>query len=368
MACPIRPEAFQRDEFGPVVTRPAYASGAAKRVACAAVLLAVCAAGRAHTAAAGTDTKQPTDNLYDTRFVSASDGWAVGAFGTIVRTRDGGISWHQQVSHTFEQLYGVDFADAQNGWVVGRSGLILHSSNGGEIWEIQTAPSDHHFFKVKALDAQHAWIVGDWGAMLSTHDGGKSWDDHTLTRDIILNSEAWPDADHGWIVGEAGAILATSDGGQTWTDQTSGVEKTLFGVCFTDAQHGWACGLDGLILRTADGGHSWQLQHGDAAVSALEQVGFKEASDNPSLYDIALAGKIGYAVGDNGGVFASDDGGDTWHRKEMPAAANLRWIRAVSLVKGTHGQFVGANGLTVGVAADQISLPQKDEHAAALAH
>jgi photosystem II stability/assembly factor-like uncharacterized protein len=305
-----------------------------------------------------------TDNLYGARFVSADDGWAVGGFGTVYRTRDGGVSWRQQATHTIEHLYGVDFADAQHGWVVGRSGTILHTDNGGDTWEAQKAGSEQHLFSVKAIDPQHAWAIGDFGTILATHDGGQQWENHTMTRDIILNGQAWLDTTHGWIVGEGGTIVATSDGGATWTDQTSDVTKTLFGVCFVDAQNGWAAGLDGLILHTQDGGQTWQAQHGEKEVGALEQVGFAEALGNPSLYDVAVSGKYGYAVGDVGGVFVSEDGGATWQRKELPSAFGLRWIRAASLANGAHGVLVGANGLTIRVAGGQVQLPAAEPGAA----
>lgn len=334
-----------------------------RRTAGVAILLAVSALALSRAAAAPHAGIRITDNLYDTRFISVDDGWAVGAFGTIVRTRDGGDSWRPQVSHTVENLFGVDFVDAQHGWIVGRSGMILHTNDGGDTWEAQPTGIDRHLFKVKALDPQRAWVIGDWGTMLATHDGGKTWENRTLDRDIILNGETWPDGQHGWVVGEGGTILVTSDGGTTWSDQKSGVEKSLYGVTFPDPQHGWAVGIDGLILRTADGGQTWQLQHGNTEVGALDQVGVAEAFGNPSLYDVAVAGTYGYAVGDIGAVFFSGDGGSTWQRKEMPGEWSLRWIRSVSLVSGTHGAFVGANGLVGRVAKDQVRLPEKEDHA-----
>lgn len=309
-----------------------------------------------------------TDNLYGTHLVDADNGWAVGAFGTIFRTRDGGNSWRPQVSHTTEQLFSVSFADAQHGWITGRSGLILHSSDGGEVWQPQKSGTDRHLFTIRAIDAQRAWAVGDWGTILSTRDGGATWDNRSLDRDVILNGECWPDPTHGWLVGEAGAILNTSDGGQSWTEQASGVEKTLFGVFFTDLQHGWTVGLDGIILRTVDGGQSWQVQQGSTEVGALEQVGFQEALGNPSLYDIVVVGKYGYAVGDIGTVLASEDGGATWKRKDMPVEWSLRWIRAVSLVSGTHGALVGASGLAIRIVGDQVKLPEEEGHAAEATH
>jgi photosystem II stability/assembly factor-like uncharacterized protein len=334
----------------------------------AATLVALCLVVVSAAAAVPHGGARITDNLYDTKFVNAEDGWAVGAFGTIVRTQDGGKSWYPQVSHTVEHLYGVDFADVRNGWVCGRSGLILHTTDGGDTWESQRSGSEKHFFKVQALDKQRAWVVGDWGAIFATHDGGKTWEDHTLTRDVILNSQSWPDPEHGWIVGEAGAIFATQDGGATWTEQTSGVQKTLFGVTFADVQRGWAVGLDGLILHTTDGGQSWQPQHGDTQVGALEQVGFAEALDNPSLYDVAMAGQLGYAVGDIGCVYTSEDGGNTWQKKNVAGDWGLHWMRAVSMVNGTHGGVVGADGLFLRIEGTQIAAPQKERHATETVH
>ena len=341
-----------------------HAGRAAVLVCRIAALVVLCTLASSPVAAAPHGGVRITDSLYGTRFLDAQNGWTVGGFGTIFHTTDGGATWHLQMSHTVEQLFSVDFVDLQHGWVVGRTGIILHTADGGETWERQSTGSDKHLFKVAALDPQHAWAIGDWGVLLTTHDGGTTWENRSLSRDVILNSMAWSDPRHGWIVGEAGTILATGDGGSTWTDQKSGVEKTLFGVSFTDARHGWAVGLDGLILRTADGGQTWQVQHGDTEVSALDQVGVKEARDNPSLYDVAVAGRYGYAVGDNGSVFASEDGGQTWQRKDVPVETNLRWIRAVSLVSGTHGLLVGANGLTMGIAADQLHVIEHRDHAA----
>jgi photosystem II stability/assembly factor-like uncharacterized protein len=315
-----------------------------------------------------------TDHLYGTRFINADEGWAVGAFGSIFRTRDGGHTWRPQVSRTFEQLFSVDFTDHDHGWIVGRSGLILHTRNGGDTWETQASGSDRHLFKVAAISRERAWAIGDWGAILATRDGGKTWTNHSLTRDVILYGESWPDGEHGergergWIVGEAGAILMTSDGGATWTDQPSGVDKTLFGVFFADAQRGWATGLDGLILRTQDGGQTWQVQRGNPEVSELEQVGFAEALGNASLYDVAVAGALGYAVGDIGTVFVSTDGGATWARKDVPAEWSLKWIRDVSLASAGRGAFVGANGLAIRIDGDHIELPEKESHAAQTPH
>jgi photosystem II stability/assembly factor-like uncharacterized protein len=308
-----------------------------------------------------------SDHLYGARLISAQEGWVVGNFGSIYHTIDGGASWRPQVSNSTEQLYSVDFADTKHGWIVGRSGLLLATTDGGESWRPQTSGTANHLFEVKALDAAHVWVVGDWGTVLYTSDGGKTWQNRSLQRDVILNGLSWADAQHGWIVGEAGAILTTTDGGNTWTEQHSGVEKTLFGVFFETPQRGWATGIDGLILATTDGGQTWQVQNGQAQVGELEQVGFADTIGNPSVYDVAVAGQYGYAVGENGTVFVSQDGGSSWQRGSLPGDSSLRWLRAIALVPGTHGLFVGGDGLTVRVAGLQMTSGN-DEHASQAIH
>jgi len=331
---------------------------AAERVVVALVVAVVLTfAGRALAAGVATGNRI-IDHLYATSLVDRNTGWIAGAFGMIARSRDGGKTWQVQASGTVEHFFDIDFCDTSHGWAVGRSGMIAHTSDAGETWQPQVSATEHHLFSVKALSPQRAVAVGDWGTIVSTRDGGKTWAAQSIDRDVILNAQAWPDAQHAWVVGEAGTVLVSGDGGTTWQDQQTGVEKTLFGAFFKDAQQGWIVGLDGIILRTTDGGASWQAQHGDTSVGALEQVGAKAGVENPSLYDIALAGQIGYAVGEGAAVFLSEDGGSTWQRKPVPAAANLRWIRSVSLVPGTHGMLVGANGLRITAAGSQLSLPE----------
>jgi len=71
--------------------------------------------------------------LFGVHFADARTGWAVGARGTIVATRDGGATWDRgsgwapQQSGTDKALFGVHFADARTGWAVGDGGTMLRA-------------------------------------------------------------------------------------------------------------------------------------------------------------------------------------------------------------------------------------------------
>jgi len=64
-------------------------------------------------------------------FVDANTGTAVGDFGTILRTTDGGATWTLQISGTTNNLWGVSLVDANIGTVVGYYGTILRTTTGG---------------------------------------------------------------------------------------------------------------------------------------------------------------------------------------------------------------------------------------------
>ncbi len=64
---------------------------------------------------------------------------AVGDFGTILRTTDGGTTWTLQRSGSDNSLLAVCFVNADTGWAVGRRGTILHTIDGGATWVPQSS-------------------------------------------------------------------------------------------------------------------------------------------------------------------------------------------------------------------------------------
>jgi len=70
-------------------------------------------------------------------------------------------------------------------------------------------------------------------------------------------------------VGERGHVLYSDDSGRTWTQARVPVDVMLTAVWFTDARRGWAVGHDGMIVASADGGENWQLQRDGIAAQQL---------------------------------------------------------------------------------------------------
>jgi photosystem II stability/assembly factor-like uncharacterized protein len=79
-------------------------------------------------------------------------------------------------------------------------------------------------------------------------------------------------------VGERGHVLYSDDSGRTWTQASVPVSVLLTAVWFADAHRGWAVGHDGMIIATADGGASWELQRdGIAAQEVINRESLEAA-------------------------------------------------------------------------------------------
>jgi photosystem II stability/assembly factor-like uncharacterized protein len=97
-------------------------------------------------------------------------GWAVGEYGTVLRTQDGGTAWIQMRNvPTPTWLRGVRFIDERHGWAVGSYETVLKTENGGKSWAHQKIPTPRRLFglpmayeSVRFGDAE-GWIVGQYG-------------------------------------------------------------------------------------------------------------------------------------------------------------------------------------------------------------
>ncbi len=103
--------------------------------------------------------------------------------------------------------------------------------------------------------------------------------------------------------------------------------ETLNAVSFVDTHHGCAVGSNGTVLCTQDGGVRWNPQQSNAD-TALSGVQFVDAQH-------------GWAVGDDGGIITTQDGGDTWQTQMSSTTHDLK---AVTFVDTQRGWAVGYNG------------------------
>lgn len=267
--------------------------------------------------------------------------WAVGYWGTALRSEDAGATWSRAETHTSETLYGVDFADALHGWAVGAYGLLLRSSDGGRSWVRQASGVDTHLFAVSAVSETEAWAVGDLGVVLHVRDG-TTWHRVELPEDVfgdeeppdrIFNGVRFSDPEHGFLVGEFGTRLRSDDGGETWRSATAPEgappELYLYGIDTDGPQRAAAAGLAGSVLVTSDGGVVWEARH---------------TGSSAPMYDVAWTPDGGVAVGDRGEIYLTRDGGASWISPQHPRL--FRWLIAVRADAGVL-YAVGEKGVVL---------------------
>ncbi|HZX95884.1 MAG TPA: YCF48-related protein [Myxococcales bacterium] len=81
----------------------------------------------------------------------------------------------------------------------------------------------------------------------------------TLSARRLLNAAVFAG---GRIVaaGQRGHVVFSDDKGKTWTQAEVPVSSDLTALSFPSSQRGWAVGHDGVVLATTDGGRSWTRQ------------------------------------------------------------------------------------------------------------
>jgi photosystem II stability/assembly factor-like uncharacterized protein len=152
--------------------------------------------------------------LTDVRFIDEQRGYAVGEFGLILRTEDGGRTFKRQASCTDKLLYGVAVIDAERALAVGADGAVLETKD-GRTWTVLPSGTSEHLFGVYA-DAQRALVVGAAGTVLTRQGSEPLREAKTNVHTWLVS--AWLDErGQGVIVGGRASVLRTQDGGKTQT-------------------------------------------------------------------------------------------------------------------------------------------------------
>jgi len=325
---------------------------------------------------------QPMHALH---FNDTNEGWAVGDWGLIVHTTDGGQSWKRQESGVGNWLGGVQFVDADTGWAIGSAGTILHTADGGLTWGIQSSPVAVDLCGLSFVDSQRGWI-GLPDGVLRTTDGGTNWIKVGSGVPAQVLDLQFLDENNGVLISNSGSpsgghILRTTDGGITWVPTTCSRPGSVFSCekhfqalhfpppspparggseRFGVAVGGW---VNPQFYLTNDGGASWVQQETDITFAKPESVYFLDENNGWAVgscdylrtndgghtwtkLDDLCAGDIqfvtastGFAAGKgNFGIRLSTDGGDTWSRPDCFDDARLY---GVSFVNSSEGWAVG---------------------------
>ncbi len=187
--------------------------------------------------------------------------WAVGHDGVILHSADGGLNWEVQRTDLWvapsddaefdpqagAPLLDVLFVDAQNGFAIGAYSLLLRTRDGGASWEklsLNAAAADA-VPEDAADDADENWTFDQDDLVLDEED------------DPHLNGIVRTESGLLFIVAERGAAYRSRDGGESWERLSLPYDGSMFGIITLGPTHLLAYGLRGNMLESRDGGDSW---------------------------------------------------------------------------------------------------------------
>ncbi len=237
-------------------------------------------------------------------------------------------------------IRGLSMIDSSNGWAIGDS-YLLRTADGGLTWHNVTMSGVSTFSGAFFKDSNAAWVltalsphVGP-GSLYRTTDGGLTW----VHYDVPFNNGGiqFLDNTHGFVLSslgvamnkEAVAIYQTSDGGATWVlkfhnDPTIAGAGTSLplgghknGMTFRDATTGWIGGetpaAEVYLYKTTNSGATWALQH--VAFPTGYESPLAVSTTAPTFFganDAVLPVWITIGSGRDLFIYTSHDGGTTW--------------------------------------------------------
>lgn len=312
-------------------------------------------------------------DFYSMSFPNEMTGWALATdYGVsqdiIFRTTDGGQTWYQAASFAGEEMIDLFSTDDEHCWSVGLNGTVHYTTDGGVSWLTRNAGSTLYLNSVFFINNSTGWACGP-NYVYKTINGGDTWFSQDAGSMVGSYSIFFIDANTGWLATENSfgmiIIKKTTDGGNNWDDYNVPSVVTYAGdIKFIDAMTGFAVGNESSILKTTDGGVTWELKHGglkkQAGSATVENRRFKgryidrvtgkliQAPKSGFTEQLPMLWAIGpmnsnslYAVGEQGTILKSTNGGDLW---ALESSGTNKSLNDVTFPAPGRGWAVGANG------------------------
>lgn len=281
-----------------------------------------------------------TANLNRIVFATADSGWIVGDAGTILWTKNGGLTWNPQVSGTTSNLYDVTFLDHSSGYAVGSNGTILRTANAGFAWAKLNSGTTATLRGLSFIDWQHGWVVGFSGTVLNTIDNGDSWTSRpgSVGSSVNLYTCWFPNMNNGWVAGDYGTVMHTRTAGATWLNDITVSPERINRLSYIPGQGKVGSCNAGVVVYCATDDSVWT-----ASVCPLTNANFNSVNVNMMSDTGAIAWHVRF-VGDKGVMINADNGSQTMTWASIAPGSRTN-MYSVYFTGFTAGYAVGDSGL-----------------------
>jgi photosystem II stability/assembly factor-like uncharacterized protein len=160
--------------------------------------------------------------LLDIRF-SGDVGYAVGDFGTVLRTANGGLTWTGEPSGTSANLDQVQ-APAPDTVIVGGGCVLRRSEDGGQNfarlpWTASDTSCPAGIAQIQFPTADDGYLLLTNGNVLRTTDGGQAWSRvATPSSTTPAAAMVFPISTPSVGIAASDGIFRTTNGGTSWTN------------------------------------------------------------------------------------------------------------------------------------------------------
>lgn len=187
--------------------------------------------------------------LTSVTFVDGSHGWAVGHSGVILSSVDGGTSWQRQFdarlqtrsaqqrtsasdgpaapSGTGDPLLDVYFRDRKAGFAVGAFGQMFCTVDGGGSWlscgDRVGNQDGNHLYGIRPVGGI-LYIVGERGSIFASRDEGSSFAPVSSPYEGSLFGLGESSQGELVVYGLRGRVFSTSDRGRHWRELSVGAD------------------------------------------------------------------------------------------------------------------------------------------------
>lgn len=227
---------------------------------------------------------------------------AVGQFGHVIYSDDGGESWTQaKTVPTQVTLTSVFFLNDKIGYAGGHDSTVIRTDDGGVTWKLSyhNVESQSPIMSVYFENPEHGFAMGAFSFVIETEDGGKTWTQRSLIEgsqeDAHLNKIFATKQGTILVAAEFGKVFRSTDHGKTFSEIATGYEGSFWGGMTLKDGSALIYGMRGNVYRTTDDGLTWTRINSGTDKS----VGGGVELDNGTIVLVGLQGYVGYST-DNG--------------------------------------------------------------------
>lgn len=261
---------------------------------------------------------QTNEQLNSISFGNAETGWTVGLYGTIQKTTDGGITWHNGLEGFSILNFGdANFVNENTGYIVGGLlsipnpfGFIYKTTNSGNSWN-EIYSFSVYFEGIDFINLSTGWVCGtDFESneyevsIFKTTDSGTTWDQQYTNLGGESVNVDFIDQNTGFVVSRSvnsffvGTVFKTTNGGVNWSQFSLGLNTSIMDSYFLDSNTGWLSCMQGKVFKTTNSGVNWIF-----IPTGLTQ-------ELRSIY--FMNSETGWLSSINGAIYGTTNGGTSW--------------------------------------------------------